>query len=264
MNKFEIANILKQELIHYLEKGIGFSTNRYDIKNITDYETSSFNEMEFVSSCENRGQSLTWDFGFGYDNNEIHNLVPYPWALNVGPIIRTAVLGHISESDFKRYFEICHETENIIFEAMAEKIEKACGTDKFNLAAVDFFNMFMKYVKESIRGLSIEDHFIEYATYKNKEHKCTMRFEKPITYAQKRKIKAYLGYKLMAFYKKLNPDIKYLTNINMNYWFDDNGRKAAPTDCMRVSVRANDWNAIGMDQSAAFVPRMGMKRNTTI
>jgi hypothetical protein len=264
MDKFEIANVLKKELIYFLNKNIGFNTSRYDINNITDYETSSFNEMEFVTNCENNCNRLNWDFGFGYNNSSIWNLVPYPWGIDLGMVISGAVRGNISDSDFYRYFELCHETENIITEAVSTKMELACGSEKFNLATVDFFNTFMKYVKESIRGIEIEDHFITYATYRNQVHKCTMSFSKELSYAQKRKMRTYLQYKLVAFYKKLNPEINHLMNINMNYNFEDGGRKAAPCDTMTVTVKANDWKAIGLDPSAAFVPRMGMKRATTL
>ena len=264
MNKLDVANILKKELTHFLGCNIGFRTRRAEISNITEYETSDFREIDFVNACEKEAQSLNWDFGFSYNNDQIWMLAPYPWNINVGHLVTAAVRDQISEMDFQRYFEICHETESLITEAMAAKMEQACGSEKFNLAAVDFFNTFMKYVKESIRGLSIEDHFITYATYRSQTHKCTMRFGKELSYAQKRKMLTYLQFKLTAFYKKLNPELSSIVSISMQYRFEDGGRKASPCDTLVVSVKANDWNAIGLDPSAAFVPRMGMKRATTL
>lgn len=265
MHKFEIMEILDKEFTHFLNKGIGINIDGKAILDLGEYQANKDRLETVMSVCHNPDRtyfpSLTWNFGFGYDNNDIGNLAPYPWSFRMEALVVAAARNQISDQDFYRYFELCHETENIIIEASVAKNLKACGSDKFKNAANDFFNMIAKYIKESYRGIELLDQQVIDATYRNQNVTCIFTFDKELTYAQKRKIKTYLDYKLLLHYKKFNPEIRGVGAVNgLNMSFSDNGKKSKATNEFKVLVKANSWNTLGMDESVQFVPRMGMKR----
>jgi hypothetical protein len=265
MLRSEIIDVLDKEFTYYLNKGIGVNIDGKQIMDLGEYQANRDRLEMVISACQRTDRSsfpnLSWAFGFSYDDGEISNLAPYQWSMRMQWLVTSAFRNQISENDFYHYFELCHETEDLILEACEAKRLKACGSDKFLNAANDFFNMVSKYIKDSYRGIEILDQQVVPATYRNQRVTCVFTFDKELTYAQKRKIKTCLDYKLLSYYKKFNPEIRGIGMVQgLDMCFADDGKKSKATNEFKVYIKANNWNAIGMDEPVQFVPRMGMKR----
>ena len=197
-----------------------------------------------------------------FDDNEIKNLIPYPWSINIADLIVSTLKGYTNESDLMRYFEICHNTMDLILTEKENKITKKCGSEKLKLATTDFFKKVINEFNNAFNFLAVADYRIDYAVYSEPYNTCHILFTHKLSYAQKRKVYPYIKEKLLKHYQKWNPTLITLCGLNVSFYFNDGGMKTNPCNDFIIRTRANDWTAIGMDPNAEFVPRIGMKRNS--
>lgn len=265
MNSELVGNIVDKELCFFLEHGFLINISYQTDLDLSSYRANYISSSVLMDYIQNTKEpSIYWRFGLNYDDSDLKKSVPYPWNINIGDLIVSALNDYISEADLIRYFEICHNTMNIILTEKENKMLNKCGSEKLKLATVDFYKKVMQMFTDVFNFLKIEDYKITYGTYSDPYNVCRIEFTNKLSYAQKRKVATYISYQLLKYFQKYNPTITSLMHLNIVYHFADSGIKTHPCKEFIIRTRANDWTAIGMDPNAEFVPRIGMKRNNTI
>ena len=261
---------MSKELEHIKEHFITLIKNHIIIRtNSKEHNIEDINNLfDFLSKGEDisyfANNEIFYELNVSYYNKIILDSIGYPWNYPFNNIIAAYLNKNIEWSDVKRFMALQVSTIDKLNIIKTKEVYNLNGTPEFKSAFVDFCKLIVKecdtiFRNNKIKNFHLIDKFDNYT-------RATFLFENNIKYAQKKHLikalqnafnKRYELYQDSNIKKYSDSDIFGIFNKLIRLRFTDSTRACTPVSGFIISVKANDWHALAMEEMSQFVPKLG-------
>ena len=221
-----------------------FNNNINSVETLNNFirENSNNSIPQYVKNLLLNYTSLQYDFGFDFTyNKEIIDNVGYPWNVNLVDIALAYMKNNIDDKHFDSFFEQLKKSKSLIDEEIAYAYEIFEGSAKWQEYADITIKKFEKVIRVvgNFNNMRLTYNFLCKKWIKENNY----------TFFNKK-----LNKELVPFYSNINLNIKSISDIQgLHYKIDEINNKII------VSFESNNWEAIGVDPDAQFLPKLGLK-----
>lgn len=257
------VELLKNHFMLLCDAGIyvRFTGNTYKDSAELEQAFKDNNISDFSFFVNDRYHDVGYSLGFGYHDSDVFNKMGYPWYSNMSPILLGFMNGYMQIEDLSRLFELQKQSIEFVLTGKKKLEDQFGGSDKWRMYLKDMCEDFRKVINEALRKVEVENIELTFGDTSKARATCKFVFDGKISYAQKKRLMAFLDAKYLPRYQKINGELRSIFHQSgFSSSFNDNGKKCEPCNAFSIEVQSNNWDALGLDETSQFVPRMGMKR----
>ena len=258
------VELLKNHFMALCNAGVHVKFNGTEYTDSIDVEQAfkDQNITDFSFFLNDRFHEVSYSLGFGYHDSDVFNKIGYPWMSN----LRSLLLGFSNEymkmEDLARLFELQKQSLEVVLTGKKKLEDQFGGSDKWRMYLKDMCEDFRKVINEALRKVEVENMELTFGDTNKARATCKFIFNGKISYAQKKRLTAFLDAKYLPRYQKINGELRSIfRQSGFSSSFNDNGKKCEPCNAFSIEVQSNNWAALGLDETSQFVPRMGMRRS---